>query len=61
MNIGNENSGEQHPAPVSMYARDLAKLKNFYVETLGFNAASAKDNESILSVESKPVLIIEHN
>jgi catechol-2,3-dioxygenase len=59
MNIGNKNSGEQHPALVTLHARDLAKLKNFYVEALGFNAASAQDNENILSLESKPVLIIE--
>jgi catechol-2,3-dioxygenase len=59
MNIGNKNLRDQHPALVTLHARDIAKLKNFYVETLGFKAASTPENNNVLSLELKPVLIFE--
>jgi catechol-2,3-dioxygenase len=58
MNSGNEISRGQHTAPVSLHVRDIAKLKKFYVETLGFNAASNHESH-ILFFESTPVLILE--
>jgi catechol-2,3-dioxygenase len=57
MNTGIKTSYDQTQAPVSLSARDVDGLKQFYIDTLGFSVGS--DNSNILYLESKPVLRFE--
>jgi catechol-2,3-dioxygenase len=60
MNSGNKISNNEDQALVSLHVRDIAGLKKFYVETLGFNTVSdASVHPDILFLESTPILQLE--
>jgi catechol-2,3-dioxygenase len=60
MNSGHKISHNEDEALVFLHVRDIAGLKKFYVETLGFNSTSDSGvHSNILLLESKPTLQLE--